>query len=107
QKYNLLNDLNNLSINREDNKLTKDEKVNVIRHLMYDDVRTFSPKKLAKFLDIEFKDIKGWRVNKSDKAQVHDMKAYRKWIKIFEEYNINLNEIPTETIDEIAKIVTL
>lgn len=107
QKFNLLNDLNNLTINREDPKLTTEEKNMVVSYLMNNDLGAFGPKNLAKLLEIDMKDIRGWRVDKNDKPQIHNMKSYRTWQKIFMEQDININDMPIETVDAIAKIITL
>lgn len=107
QKFNLLNDLNNLTINREENKLTTSEKNQVIEHLMNAEVKSFGPKDLAKLLEMDPKDIKGWRVDKNDKPLIHNMGTYRTWKRIFLEYDIDLDDIPVETVDTIAKVITL
>lgn len=107
QKFNLLNDLNNLTIDREDSKLTSEEKNKVLSYLMNEEVKTFGPKNLAKFLKLDMSDIRGWRVDKNDKPQIHNMGPYRTWKNIFREQDIDLNDMPVETVDVIAKIITL
>lgn len=107
QKFNLLNDLNNLTINREESKLSTAEKNMILQYLMNDEVKTFGPKNLAKLLELEMKDIRGWRVDKNDKPQIHNMGPYRTWKNVFAESGIELGDLPIDTVDAIAKIITL
>lgn len=107
QKFNLLNDLNNLTLNREIDKITTQEKNEILKYLMVERPTRFTPNDLAKRLGLTIQDIRGWRVEKNDKPQIHSMASFRKWSKIFEEYEIEINDIPDSTLDELAKIVTL
>lgn len=107
QKFNLLNDLNNLEINRETPKVTTEEKNQILNYLIKENVSRFGPTNIANILDVKMEDIKGWRIDKKEKPLIHSLKSYRDWRKTFRDYDIELNDVPTETIDSIAKIVTL
>ncbi|WP_026624983.1 type II CRISPR RNA-guided endonuclease Cas9 [Eggerthia catenaformis] len=108
QIYNLLNDMNNLTItSRENEKFTRDEKKRIIKYLLEEDLARFGIKDFCKFFNLKENNIKGWRVNNKDKHEIHLLNAYRNWKKIFAEYDVELFKIDRSIIDEIAKIVTL
>lgn len=107
QKYNLLNDLNNLTLIPEDRKLSTEEKLSLMNDLMTQEIASFGPSTLAKRLGLKVDQIKGWRVNNQSKPEIHSMKVYRDWRKIFKESDIELNDLPVEEIDTIAKVITL
>lgn len=104
QLFNLLNDLNNLTLNREENtKLTRDEKADVVEKLFKKN-KSVTLKRMAKELGMEEHDIKGFRVDTKGKpiftplAIYHDMKKITSKPSILESIN---------TLDEIAEIVTI
>jgi len=70
--FNLLNDLNNLNlsgINRENSKITKEEKMKVIESLFpKTKVENLTLKKLAKILECEEKEIEGYRIEGTKKV---------------------------------------
>ncbi|MGX7024423.1 type II CRISPR RNA-guided endonuclease Cas9 [Vagococcus hydrophili] len=107
QKFNLFNDLNNLRLPREEDRVTEDEKRKILSYLMGEEITRFGANDLAKLLGYKSNEIKGWRVNKNDKPEIHSMKVYRDWRDIFSNYDVELNEIPCDTIDGIAKVITL
>lgn len=107
QKFNLLNDLNNLRLPRENDRITETEKESIITYLMEVEVTRFGANDLAKRLGFQGKELKGWRVDKKDKPEIHSMKVYRDWRAIFKEKGIELNEVPCEVVDSIAKVITL
>lgn len=108
QKYNLLNDLNNLKVtNRENEKLTTEEKEQVIKLLENERPKTFGPKNLAKHLNLDFDVIQGWRIDKNEKPQMHSMKEYSKWNEIFTENNIDISAVPLDIIEDAASLITL
>lgn len=96
--FNLLNDLNNLTIKRTGpEKLTKTEKEELIK--IFKTQKSVGLKKIAKYLDVEEEKISGYRVDTTGKALFTPLTTY-----------ITINKIyPTEDrdlIDEIAKICT-
>lgn len=107
QKFNLLNDLNNLTLPREDHKLTTEEKQDILAKLLHEDVKSYGPNDLAKSLGFTAKEINGWRKDKNEKPLIHSLKRYRNWRGIFAEYGIDIATINDATLDEIAFIATL
>ncbi|WP_124059256.1 type II CRISPR RNA-guided endonuclease Cas9 [Vaginisenegalia massiliensis] len=107
QKYNLLNDLNNLTIKREESKLTPAEKEDVLSYLMTQDVKQFGPSTLLKILNLSKEDVKGFRIDKNEKPELHTMKTYRAWRQIFAENGLELNDIPEDTVNMLGRIITL
>ncbi|MBO0477241.1 type II CRISPR RNA-guided endonuclease Cas9 [Vagococcus sp. DIV0080] len=107
QIYNLLNDLNNLRLPTEQERVSEEQKTSIISYLMEEEVTRFGPNDLAKLLGFQRKEIKGWRIDKNDKPEVHSLKTYRDWRVIFKEQGIELNNFSKETVDAIAKVITL
>ena len=107
QKYNLLNDLNNLRLPNETGKISVEQKEKILNILISQDVSSFGPTQVAKELGYKVNEIKGWRLNKSDKPEIHSMKSFRNWKKVFAENNLDINSISDDILDKIAMIVTL
>lgn len=107
QQYNLLNDLNNLVLPRENKKVTTQEKEEILTALMEKEIKVFGATQLAKMLGFKKEEIKGWRVDKKGKPEIHSLKSYREWRKVFNENGLELNEISVEVVDKLATIVTL
>lgn len=108
QKFNLLNDLNNLKITtREEEKLTFEEKQEILELLENDRPKTFGPRNIAKMLKVDIEDIKGWRLNNKEKPEIHTMKEYNDMRLIFESGGFNIKEIDLDHIEEIASLITL
>ncbi|MDX9691394.1 MAG: type II CRISPR RNA-guided endonuclease Cas9, partial [Acholeplasmataceae bacterium] len=105
--YNLLNDLNNLSVISQDNrKLTRDEKENALQYLLQNGY--FKPKGakgLLKLLGLDLSDIKGFRVNNKDESLISELEGYFKIKKaLIDEKGLDLFNI--ELYDAIAEILT-
>ena len=108
QKFNLLNDLNNLRITtREEEKLTFEEKQEILELLENDRPKTFGPRNIAKMLKVDVDDIKGWRLNSNDKPEIHTMKEYNDMRLILEAGGFNIKDIDIDHIEEIASLITL
>lgn len=98
EKFNLLNDLNNLTIKREENpKLTKEEKIGIIE--IFKQQKSVSLKKLAGFLSVKEDDIVGYRIDKNEKAIFTSLESY---IEINKYFLCNNEDI----LDEISRIAT-
>lgn len=96
--FNLLNDLNNLKIKREENtSLTKKEKEKLIELF-----KTQNPtlKRIAENIGVKENDIVGYRIDKKEKPLFSALTSYKEINSIFEIENPNL-------IDEICKILTI
>lgn len=102
--FNALNDLNNLVITRdEDSKLNYGEKFQIIENV-FKQKKTPNLKQIAKEIGVNEIDIKGYRVNKSDKPQFTSFKLYHDLKEIFE-HTEYLND--AQLMDNIAEIITI
>ncbi|MDT0715974.1 type II CRISPR RNA-guided endonuclease Cas9 [Staphylococcus chromogenes] len=102
--FNALNDLNNLVITRdEDSKLNYGEKFQIIENV-FKQKKTPNLKQIAKEIGVNETDIKGYRVNKSDKPQFTSFKLYHDLKEIFE-HTEYLND--AQLMDNIAEIITI
>ncbi|WP_338399917.1 type II CRISPR RNA-guided endonuclease Cas9, partial [Staphylococcus chromogenes] len=102
--FNALNDLNNLVITRdEDSKLNYGEKFQIIENV-FKQKKTPNLKQIAKEIGVNETDIKGYRVNKSDKPQFTSFKLYHDLKDIFE-HTEYLNDV--QLMDNIAEIITI
>ncbi|MGL5723460.1 type II CRISPR RNA-guided endonuclease Cas9 [Cetobacterium sp.] len=96
--FNLLNDLNNLYIKREDNtSLTKQEKVELIELFK---IQNPTLNRIADKIKVKADDISGYRIDKSEKPLFTHLSTYKDINSIF-----NIEDI--DIIDEIAKILTV
>ena len=106
QEFNLLNDLNNLTVPTETKKLSKEQKNQIINYVKNEKV--MGPAKLfkyiAKLLSCDVADIKGHRIDKSGKAEIHTFEAYRK-MKTLE--TLDIEQMDRETLDKLAYVLTL
>lgn len=99
QLFNILNDLNNLKIKREENqRLTTQEKRDLVDKL-FKTVKNVTLKRIAKELGVNPEDITGYRIDKNETPQFSSLDCY-----------IDINKIikceDREKIDEICKIAT-
>ncbi|MCE2198711.1 type II CRISPR RNA-guided endonuclease Cas9 [Streptococcus thermophilus] len=106
QEFNLLNDLNNLTVPTETKKLSKEQKNQIIDYVKNE--KAMGPAKLfkyiAKLLSCDVADIKGYRIDKSGKAEIHTFEAYRK-MKTLE--TLDIEQMDRETLDKLAYVLTL
>lgn len=106
QEFNLLNDLNNLTVPTETKKLSEEQKNQIITYVKNE--KAMGPAKLfkyiAKLLACDVADIKGYRINKSDKPEIHTFEAYRK-MKTLE--TIDVEQMEREKLDKLAYVLTL
>lgn len=106
QEFNLLNDLNNLTVPTETKKLSEEQKNQIITYVKNE--KAMGPAKLFKYitklLACDVADIKGYRINKSDKPEIHTFEAYRK-MKTLE--TIDVEQMEREKLDKLAYVLTL
>lgn len=106
QEFNLLNDLNNLTVPTETKKLSEEQKNQIINYVKNE--KAIGPAKLfkyiAKLLSCDVADIKGYRIDKSDKAEIHTFEAYRK-MKTLE--TLDVKKMAREELDKLAYALTL
>ncbi|MDO4666301.1 MAG: type II CRISPR RNA-guided endonuclease Cas9 [Streptococcus sp.] len=106
QEFNLLNDLNNLTVPTETKKLSEEQKRKIVKHVKT--TKSISSKTLfkhiANMLDISVDDIKGYRIDKDEKPEIHTFETYRKMKTL---KSIDVDELSCGTLDTLAKILTL
>ncbi|WP_455439033.1 type II CRISPR RNA-guided endonuclease Cas9 [Streptococcus salivarius] len=106
QEFNLLNDLNNLTVPTETKKLSEEQKNQIITYVKNE--KAMGPAKLfkyiAKLLACDVADIKGYRIDKLDKPEIHTFEAYRK-MKTLE--TIDIEQMEREKLDKLAYVLTL
>lgn len=81
--FNLLNDLNNLTIDGE--KISIEDKQKVVDYVNKKGGITI--KQLFKLLDTDEDKVTGFRIDKNDKPLLTEFKGYRKILKVFENYH--------------------
>lgn len=103
--FNILNELNNLVIARDENsKLTKEEKELLIEKVFKVVKTKPSLQKIAKALDVKPEDIKGYRIDKSDKPEFSTIKIYHDIKAAVNNKEVTEDE---QLLDEIAEILTI
>lgn len=96
--FNLLNDLNNLTIKRAENdKLTKEEKDELV--LLFKNQNP-TLKRIVERIGVKETDISGYRIDKKEKALFTTLETYKDINGIF-----NIED--RDKIDEIAQIITV
>ena len=106
QEFNLLNDLNNLTVPSETKKLSEEQKKEIIEYART--AKNLGPatllKYIAKLVNGSLDDIKGYRIDKSEKPEMHTFDAYRKMQTL---ETINVITLTRENLDDLAHILTL
>lgn len=104
QEFNLLNDLNNLTINGR--KLEENEK-----HAIIEQVKTSNTVNMRKIIagcmGESIEDFSGARIDKSGKELFHKFEVYNKMRKALAEIDIDINDFSREELDEIGYIMTI
>lgn len=100
--FNFLNDLNNLTISEE--KLEVDQKTEIFS--IIDKKGKITLKEMAKLLNVEESQIKGYRIDKNEKAIFTEFKGYKKLKSIFEKEGQSLSLKDVDLIDQIVEILT-
>lgn len=98
--FNLLNDLNNLTINGN-GKITKEQKLQIINDYVIPKGKITIPQ-LVKYLGVEEKDITGFRKNKSEKNIITTFDTYSKMINFLPKDILNV----TAYVDSIIELLT-
>lgn len=102
--FNALNDLNNLTISRDDNpKLDKGEKFQIIENV-FKLKKAPTLKQIADEIGVDQTDIKGYRITKSGKPEFTKLKIYHDIKEITKDKTIIENN---KVLDEIAEILTI
>lgn len=104
QEFNLLNDLNNLTINGQ--KLQENEKRTIV-----DRVKTSNSinmrKIIADVMGEKIEEFYGARIDKSEKELFHKFEAYNKMRKALADQDIDISVFSKEELDEIGYILTI
>lgn len=100
--FNFLNDMNNLTVDGD--KLSPEEKKGILT--IVSQKGNITLRQLAKELNVDEVDIKGYRIDKKEKAIFTEFKGYKKIKSILEKegYSISLNDY--EMLDKIIEILT-
>ncbi|MBZ2039787.1 type II CRISPR RNA-guided endonuclease Cas9 [Streptococcus sanguinis] len=106
QEFNLLNDLNNLTVPTETKKLSEEQKRQIIEYAK--GAKTLGAatllKYIAKLIDASVDDIKGYRIDKSEKPEMHTFDIYRKMQTL---ETVDVEQLSREVLDKLAHILTL
>lgn len=99
--FNFLNDLNNLTIirNGEKIKLKEEEKLEIIK--IVDAKGHITPNQLIKFLEIDMDSISGFRIDKKSKPLLTTFDIYEKIIKLKLDYNLIEHKNEVNSIIEV------
>ncbi|MGM9946632.1 type II CRISPR RNA-guided endonuclease Cas9 [Floccifex sp.] len=100
--FNLLNDINNLSI--EDEKLDVSKKQEIFSYISKN--KKITPKQLSKILGVDEDKISGFRIDKNNKHLLTEFKGYTELKKAFEKENIDISLNDYELLDAISEILT-
>ena len=106
QEFNLLNDLNNLTVPTETKKLSEEQKKTIIEYAKT--AKTLGAltllKYIAKLIGASVDQIHGYRIDPNKKPEMHTFEVYRKMQSL---ETIRVEELPRKVIDELAHILTL
>ena len=106
QEFNLLNDLNNLTVPTETKKLSEEQKKTIIEYAKSAKTLGASTllKYIAKMIDASVDQIRGFRVDVNNKPEMHTFEVYRKMQSL---ETIPIGKLSREVLDELAHILTL
>lgn len=104
QEYNLLNDLNNLTINGR--KLEENEKHEIVERIKSSN--TINMRKIiSDCMGENIDDFAGARIDKSGKEIFHKFEVYNKMRKALLEIGIDISNYSREELDKIGYIMTI
>lgn len=98
--FNLLNDLNNITININE-KITLEQKKQIIEIIK--DKGSITPKQLAKFLEVDFELLSGFRIDTKENPILTTFDGYKQIKKVLSESELYLN---TDLVDSITEVLT-
>lgn len=105
QEFNLLNDLNNLTINGE-RKLNEEEKREIVEAVK--NAKAVNMRKIiSKVIGESGYDLSGARIDKNDKEIFSSFEAYNKMRRALEEIGFDITTVSREDLDVIGEILTL
>ena len=104
QEYNLLNDLNNLTINGR--KLEENEKHEIVERIKSSNTINIR-KIISDCMGENIDDFAGARIDKSGKEIFHKFEVYNKMRKALLEIGIDISNYSREELDKIGYIMTI
>lgn len=104
QEFNLLNDLNNLTVNER--KLNEEEKRKIVETIKTSNSINME-KIIKKVIGEDIYKWSGFRVDKNDKPEFHTFKQYNLMRKALEAINVDISSFDRETLDSIAYVLTI
>lgn len=109
QHFNVLNDLNNLKIQKlETGKLSIEQKEEIVELLKNDSPKKVNMLKIvAKVAKVKTEDIAGYRIDRKDKPEFHSMEVYRRVRNLFLEKEIDVAKWPIDLWDRLGYTLTL
>lgn len=104
QEFNLLNDLNNLTINGR--KLYEEEKVAIVEQVKCSN--TINMRKIiSSVMGETIEEFHGARIDKNEKEIFHKFEIYNKMRKALADIDVDITTFSREDLDEIGHILTL
>lgn len=104
QEFNLLNDLNNLTVNGR--KLSADEKKRIVDKIKT--VKTVNMKNIiSEAMGEKIQEFYGARVDKDEKEIFHKFEVYNKMRKVLSEVGFDITTYTRDELDEIGHIMTI
>lgn len=104
QEFNLLNDLNNISVNGR--KLSKEEKETIVNEVKISN--SFNMRKiLKKAIGEDIETLTGARLDKNGKEDFHKFAQYNLIRKEFEKNGWNITTLSREELDTVGNVLTL
>lgn len=101
--FNLLNDLNNLTIsNRENVKITEIEKKYIINEFRLKGNMTVN--NVLKYLNAELHQVSGFRLNNKQEPILTEFVGYKKLRKVFNDLKLEI--FPDKDLDKIMEVLT-
>ena len=104
QEFNVLNDLNNLTINGR--KLDKEEKYKIISSIKQ--ANSVNIRKIIEgVIGEKIDDLTGARVDKDNNEEFHKFETYNKMRKVLSGIDFDILTLSREELDEIGRILTI
>lgn len=104
QEFNLLNDLNNLTVNGR--KLAENEKRKIVEKVKISN--TINMRKIiGEAIGEKIEEFTGARIDKSEKEIFHKFETYNKMRKALTEIGVNITDFSREELDELGYILTI
>lgn len=104
QEFNVLNDLNNLTINGR--KLLKDEKIEIVERIKTSNTVNMR-KIISDIMGEKIEEFQGARVDANEKETFHKFESYNKMRKALAEIEVDIKDFSREDLDEIGYIMTI